>query len=127
MAKKRTTSRKREEIEDVIDTESTVLIEPGDVFEVSYGNGKHCSVIALSGTQQREIARKFNDITRDESSGDPERMLGSFEAIFELLKDVVSDYSEEILDDIDRQMASQIVAGCLFKTAIGDDDRKKSV
>jgi len=108
------------------DTESNVFIEPGEEFQVRYGNDKRATVICLSGSAKRKLSGVLAEILKAEKSGDPIRVLEAADSVYDALKMVMPNATEEFLESIDEQFASQIVFNTYGKQSVSDDDKKKS-
>lgn len=108
------------------DKNESVVIEPGDQFDVPYGNGKRCTVVALSVSGQRKLAGLLREMIVAEKDQDPVKCIDLFDQAEEALRLAIPGVDQEFLDGIDAQFAIEIAKACLSKQAIGDDDRKKS-
>lgn len=91
-------------------------IEPGQEFEVEYGNGKRTTVVALSLRKKAELGRLMKTI---QSSRDA----SNFEHIIQLVSGVKPDATEEFFDTIDETMAMEIVSATMTLT---EAEQKKS-
>lgn len=106
--------------------QTKVFIEPGEEFDVIYGNGKRATVICLAGSKKRELGKMLTRITKAEASGNPVEALEAVDTVFEALQMVMPNATEDFLETIDEEFASQIVFRAFGKQAVGDSDRKKS-
>jgi hypothetical protein len=94
-------------------------IEPGEKFEIEYGNGHKLEVVALSFRQRHALAKVVDKVIAAKGSE-------QFEAIEEALRICVPACSEAFLDTIDDAMAGEIVEKVRQNAAISEDERKKS-
>lgn len=100
------------------------MIEPGDKFQVSYGNGHTIEVVALSMRQKRKVMELVDRVSKLETSGESRAVL--FEIAEDALKLCVPGITDETLDRFDETMAMQIVGATLGKQAVDNEEQKKS-
>lgn len=91
-------------------------LEPGQTFEIEYGDGKRTSVIAQSLRKKSQIASHLKAITTTND-------LDNFSRIVELVLICKPDADEAFLDSIDESMAMQIVQATITLT---EAEQKKS-
>lgn len=91
-------------------------IEPGQEFEIEFGNQRRTSVVAMGLRRKAEFAKQIRKVRecRDESN---------FENIIGLVKQCKPDATEEFFDSIDETMAMEIVNATLTLT---EAEQKKS-
>lgn len=107
-------------------TPATPVIEPGDEFEVRYGNGKRATVVALSGKNERKLAALIKQMVAAEQSGDPMQALDLFDIADEAAKLAMPSATDEFLESLDASAKTTIASNCLGKQSLGAEDKKKS-
>lgn len=106
--------------------ETKAFIEPGEEFQVAYGNGKRATVVCLAGSKKRELGKILAKIVKAKESNNMVEAIQAIDYVFDALEMVMPNASEEFLESIDEEFASQIVFQAFGKQAVGDSDRKKS-
>lgn len=100
------------------------FIEPGEPFEIEYGNGHRLTVKALGLRQKRLLTAKTREIV---AASEANRGLEVFDMIDEVLRIAVGDeQAEKLVDLVDEEMAMEIATAVLSKQSLSEDDKKKS-
>ena len=99
-------------------------IEPGDKFVIGYGNGHSLEVGALSLRQKRLLTAELAKIQKAQADN-------KIDEIYELVGSVLEvaigqSATADIIDSVDEDMAMEIVNAVMSKTALTEDEVKKS-
>jgi hypothetical protein len=98
-------------------------IEPGQEFEVAYGDGRSVTVVALGLRKQRELAAIVRKLM--ELEGDPKKSIQLFDHAEDAIRMAIPNVTDEYLDTIDAESAIEIAGACLGKQSLSEDEQKK--
>ncbi|NNE62358.1 MAG: hypothetical protein HKN35_15810 [Woeseia sp.] len=99
------------------------IIEPGDLFTISYGNEHELDVTALSLRQAKFLSRKVKELVAAEEDG---RGLDLFELTEEALALAIgAEMAEELIDEVDAEIAMDISSKVLAKQALSEEEKKR--
>lgn len=99
-------------------------IEPGERFEVSYGNGHQIEVVALSGRQKRRIVSLMAEVKQLDKT--PESAARVYDIAEEAFLICVPDATDELLDKLNERQQFEIVSATIAEQMLSEDDKKKS-
>ena len=103
-----------------------VFIEPGEEFQVRYGNDKRATVVCLAGSAKRKLSGILSAILKAEKSGDPIKILEAVDLVYTAVEMVMPNATKDFMESIDEQFASQIAFNAYGKQSVGESDKKKS-
>ena len=112
--------------EETKDIPDPVNIEPGESFEVGYGNGKSATVVSLSLRKQKEVSKLVKQLIEIESKGDALEATDSFDLAEQALRVCMPDLTDEFLDTIDAFNAIEIASNTLGKQRLSNEQKKTS-
>lgn len=96
-------------------------LEPGEPFEVRYGNAKRLTVQALSFRSKRRVVQLLGKI-RD-SSATPDEKFDAMEAAFGLC---CPDAEESTLDNLTEVDVVEVISKTISGASVSEGERKKS-
>lgn len=101
------------------------LIEPGQPFEIEYGNERKLEVVALAGRKQGQLQKLLGRIGSAEADGNAENILDMAEEALAIC--VGTEKAAELFNTIiDLELAMQICQKTMLKQVLSEDERKKS-
>jgi hypothetical protein len=100
-------------------------IEPGEEFEIEYGNGHRIKVIALAGRKQGQLLKLGVEIQEAQQAGRVDECVDkTVEALGMCIGDI--DKANTMFDTVlDFDLAGQIIEAATNKQAVDDADKKK--
>lgn len=96
-------------------------IEPGERFTVEYGSGRTIECVALSMRTKRKVMELAAIVTSADSEP-----LSKMQAIEDALAVCCPEMPDSLLDEIDEELAMQIIGGTLRKQRLSVEQAKKS-
>ena len=101
------------------------FIEPGQLFEIEFGNGHKLEVAALAGRKQGQLQKMLGKIAMCEANGNAESLLEMVEEALAIC--VGAEKAAEMFDtSVDCELAMQICQKTMLKQVLSEDERKKS-
>ena len=94
-------------------------IEPGEPFDVEYGNGKKLKAVGLAFRQQRKVLQLLVD-------GDEGTQVQKFDAAENALKICFPGITDEQIDSLNYNMACEAIGKAIASTRLSEDEQKKS-
>lgn len=94
--------------------------EPGEVFEIEFGNDRVCEVRAMGLRTKAKAVGLFEKLR---SNPEPRE---AYEALEDVLHLIVVDCDDDFVDTVDERLASEIIAKALEASLPDEDTKKKS-
>lgn len=101
----------------------TASLEPGDEFEIEYGNGHRLTVRALNGRAKRKIAALLGKAQKFDPETDSAETV--YEVAEEAMRLAVPDCSENFIESTDESQQFDIVGKVLANQYVSDETKKK--
>ena len=97
-------------------------LEPGETFEIEYGNGHTIQVVALSLRQKRRITQLLLQVQNLEVT------VESIDELYSNCEDMVRmccpDITDEELDKLDERLSMEIASNTLAGAALTAEEKK---
>ena len=99
-------------------------VEPGETFEVEYGNGRKIQAVGLSFRQERELASLEDKARAAEKS---EEVFALFETgLRKCLPHYSDDQFEKLLETLNLDLLQELIRGINRGQKLTEEDEKKS-
>ncbi len=98
-------------------------LEPGDPFQIEYGNGHRLTVHALNGRAKRKITQLLGEIGSLEES--EEGAIGLYDLAEECLRNAVPDQADSLIEKTDESQQLEIAGKVVANARLSADERKK--
>ena len=101
-------------------------IEPGEPFEIEYGNGKRLQVVALNGRQRRECMLALDAAHKAGVANDFAAVADAIPMLEKAAQTCCPTLTDEDLEKFDEELLGQVIVSTLGKLRVTGEQAKKS-